>query len=157
MKITLRKISINQRLSEETLAFAAIVVVDGVDAFDASNHGTGGPDLYRKLPGYNGPDVAVIDAWLEENTTPVDVDGMKLEYDLELKVAELLEEHQARKRLDKTLRAKVVVIEESDGKDALFSYKAPPTPENIARIRRQTTGIIVNGDSVAYERAVELI
>lgn len=128
MKITLRKISINQRLSEETLAYAAIVVVDGVDAFDASNHGTGGPDMYRKLPGYNGPDEAAITAWLKANTTPVDYGDIKLEYDLELKVAELLEEHQARKRLDKLLRAKVVVIEESDGKGALFSYKAPPTP-----------------------------
>jgi lambda repressor-like predicted transcriptional regulator len=43
MNITLKKISYNERLSEETAAFAAGIYIDGKKAGDASNHGHGGP------------------------------------------------------------------------------------------------------------------
>lgn len=42
MKIEIKRLTVNHRLSEETLAFACDIYVDGVKVGDASNHGTGG-------------------------------------------------------------------------------------------------------------------
>jgi hypothetical protein len=46
MKITLRKIQIYPRLSQETTAFNADIYVDDVKAGTASNYGQGGCNLY---------------------------------------------------------------------------------------------------------------
>ena len=49
MNITLRKIKIVERLSEETQCYTAEVLLDGVKVADASNRGTGGcDDIYFK-------------------------------------------------------------------------------------------------------------
>lgn len=53
MKIELKKFTANERLSEETLAYAADVYVDGKKVGTAGNHGTGGPDEVR-IPGDMG-------------------------------------------------------------------------------------------------------
>ena len=135
MKITLRKISISESLSEETHAYTAIVQVDGVDAFHASNHGTGGADLYHKVEGYTGPSEAEVSDWLEANTPPMQTHGMSLEYDLELIVGELIEDHLARKYLDRMLKSKIVVIYTKDGEEAVFTYKFAPSPVTIAALR----------------------
>lgn len=44
MKIELKKITYNARLSDETACFSADVWIDGVKRGTVSNHGTGGPD-----------------------------------------------------------------------------------------------------------------
>ena len=49
MKLELRSITHNTRLSEETPAYAADLYVDGVKAAHLSNHGTGGPDMCHWL------------------------------------------------------------------------------------------------------------
>lgn len=43
MKIEIKRLSVNHRLSEETLNFACDVWVDGKKVGEATNHGTGGP------------------------------------------------------------------------------------------------------------------
>lgn len=49
MKIELRRINHNPRLSEETNAFSAEIWIDGERAFEARNQGQGGCDFYRQL------------------------------------------------------------------------------------------------------------
>ena len=49
MKITFKRFTYSERMSEETYCFNAIVCLDGVACFEASNRGTGGADEYRPL------------------------------------------------------------------------------------------------------------
>lgn len=50
MKITLTKVHHVASLSEETECFDAVVLLDGVPAFRASNRGTGGMTDFENLP-----------------------------------------------------------------------------------------------------------
>jgi hypothetical protein len=58
MEITLKNISHNERLSEETNCFSATIYIDGKKAGEASNHGHGGPtmlhprELEQKIDAY---------------------------------------------------------------------------------------------------------
>lgn len=47
-RIALKSLKVSHRLSEETTAYTAVVALDGKPVLHASNHGTGGPDLYRR-------------------------------------------------------------------------------------------------------------
>jgi len=47
MKITLKNIRYNERLSEETHCFSADLYIEGVKAGEASNYGHGGPTDYQ--------------------------------------------------------------------------------------------------------------
>ncbi len=49
MKIELRKLSINTRLSEETICFSADIFIDGIKCGTASNRGYGGSTDYDHL------------------------------------------------------------------------------------------------------------
>ena len=49
MKCELKKVKINQRLSEETTCYSADLYIDGKKAADCSNRGCGGPDEIRWL------------------------------------------------------------------------------------------------------------
>lgn len=49
MKIELRKIKTNQRLSQETLCFSADIFINGTKAGEAKNHGYGGSTDYHHL------------------------------------------------------------------------------------------------------------
>ncbi len=73
MEITLKNISHNERLSEETNCFSATIYIDGKNAGEASNHGHGGPtmihprELEQKINAYT------------KTLPPVEVQGMTLE------------------------------------------------------------------------------
>ena len=57
LKIELKKVSHNARLSQETPAYTAEIWVDGKFFCEASNHGHGGPDMHRPrgaMPAYLG-------------------------------------------------------------------------------------------------------
>lgn len=57
MKVELRKVSINKRLSQETTCFSADIWIDGKKVGEAANRGHGGPnEIYIK-------DKAVYDAF----------------------------------------------------------------------------------------------
>lgn len=140
MQITLSNVKIMHSLSEETYCYTATVLVNGVRAFEASNHGHGGCDLYRPIAGYTGPSEADISAWLKENRDPHVSDGITLEYDLELTVGELLDAHAKaadRKRIEKSferiLGKEVAALR--DGNRFVTFKKVPPTAANLAAIR----------------------
>lgn len=163
MEITLRNLKHSPSLSEETYAFTATVVVDGLLAFEASNHGRGGPDFYHPVRGYTGPTVAEIDAWLAANTPKIEGEGYSLDNSLELVVGELIEAELARKRLNRLLGSKIVVLATDNGQPALFTYKAKPTPDALSAIRDRIAagkieGELVNGaDEGVLARAQALI
>lgn len=154
MKITLANLRHSPSLSQETHAYTATVLVDGVRAFEASNHGTGGPDMYHPVKGYSGPSVGDVDAWLKDNTPADESHGIRLDNCLEFVVGDLINEEIARKRLNRLLSAKILVIDQSKGEDALFTYKAKPTPESLARMAAaiaagKVKGRLVNGGDEA--------
>lgn len=136
MRIEIKALKVMASLSEETACYTAMIYVDGVKAFAASNHGTGGPDFYQPVKGYAGPSEAEIDAWLAANVPPLDCSDIGLEpmaMTLELFVGKLIEETETRKAFDRKLRAKVLTFE--DG--ALMQWKAKPEPRAFDAIAKR--------------------
>ena len=158
MKIELQAIKIHKGLSEETYCYTDTVLVDGVKAFHASNHGHGGCDMYQPVNGYSGPSELEISAWLKANKEPCVSHGMTLEYDLELLVGELLDAHERKTTLARMLKSKILVMVEHDGAPALASYPArvKPTPENIARVAAKGDKV-VNGNAELETAALALV
>lgn len=161
MKITLKSLKVSATLSEETTAYTAVVCIDGKPAFHASNHGTGGCDLFYPVSGYTGPTLAEVNAWIGANMPQLDwtADGLGMvPQDLELVVGELIEQEQRQKRLQRLLKAKIVFIGQHEGKPALFTIKAAPTPSNLAQVAARKSGnVIVNGNPAAIEQALQLV
>lgn len=163
MAIGISKVKYSASLSEETNAYTAVVLIDGVPAFDASNHGTGGADMYHRVKGYDGPDEREIDAWLKTNTPGVDCEEMTLDNSLELVVGELVEDDIRRKRLSRMLNTKIVIMDKHDGNDALFTYKGKPAPETLASMAKgiasgKIKGTLVNGaDEATMAKARQLV
>lgn len=150
MEITLKKLRHCASLSQETHAYTATIWIDGAPAFEASNRGCGGADLYDPLEGYSGPSVAEIDAWLADNTPPIKGEGYQLPNCLELVVGDLIDGQLARQRLDRLLKAKVILLDQTEGSPALFAYKVKPSAEELAKIRGKIArgeirGELVNG------------
>ena len=163
MAIGISKLKHSPSLSEETNAYTAVVLIDGVPAFDASNHGTGGADMYHRIKGYDGPDEREIDAWLKATTPQIDCHGMMLDNSLEMVVGDLVENELQRKRLARLLNTKILVMDKENGEDALFTYKGKPTPEALASVSKaiaagKIKGKLVNGaDEAVMAQARKLV
>ena len=155
MIITIANLKHMASLSQETHAYTATVLVDGVRAFEASNHGTGGPDMYHPVKGYAGPDERAVDAWLKANTPKIEAFGMELENSLEIVVGDLINAELGAKRLKRLLSTKILVIDkDKDGGDALYTYTGKPTPEALAQMTAaiaagRVKGRLVNGGDEA--------
>lgn len=150
MKITIANLKHSESLSEETNAYTATVLVDGVRAFHASNHGTGGPDLYHPIQGYTGPSESEINDWLKDNTPKIKTYGMELDNSLDIVVGDLIIEKLRDSRLKRLLRTKILVIDDKDGEPALYTYKGKPTDQNLGSMRaailgQKVSGRLVNG------------
>jgi len=102
MKIELKRISYNKRLSHETPAFAADVWVDGVKRGTVENDGNGGSD--RIFP-YALK--AEIDAYAKTLPT-VEAYGTTLTMDAELIFGDLLDKHLLAKDLQRVLKKKTI-------------------------------------------------
>lgn len=167
MKIELKNLKTMPSLSEETTAYTATVWIDGKAAFAASNHGHGGGDDYRPLPGYSGPCERDVSIWLREHMDPMPSSwgGEPLEYDLELFVGELIAQQERHKALARLLKKIVVLIEDDgNGQPALASYPAKykPTPQNLASVaeslsKKGERAAVVNGNPELEARALALV
>jgi len=122
MKIELKKISYNARLSDKTSAYTAEVWIDGVRRGTTMNHGTGGPDaifpreLEREINEYAKtlpplPPMESLDAPLPQCA--------------ELIFGALLDVHLARKRLKRLMAKKIVFVHE--GRVYTCRTRAEPT------------------------------
>lgn len=162
MKIGITGLKHMASLSQETYAYSATVTLDGVRAFDASNHGTGGADMYHPLKGYAGPGERSIDGWLKANTPKIEAYDMELDNSLEIVVGDLISDEIGRRVLNRMLSTKILLIDKADGADALFTCKGKPTPEALAQMKAgiaagRIAGRLVNGDAEAIKIARTLV
>lgn len=104
MKITLKKVSHNARLSHETACFAADVFIDDEYAGHAENSGTGGPDrispreLEQRLEAYAA------------TLPPKDYgNGMILPESAESLIGAALDQHLTEKRLKRLFKGNIVI------------------------------------------------
>lgn len=151
MKIELRNLKIARSLSEETVAYTATICVDGIPTFDASNHGQGGCDFYRPLKSAKVTE-AEVDAWLKANRPPFEAYGMTLEPSLEMEVGDIIAkvEREAdlkriRKSFDRILTKSIAALKG----DALVTFKAAPTPANLASLRKAKPELVIVNDADA--------
>jgi hypothetical protein len=113
MKIELRNVTYNARLSEETAAFAATVYVDGKKRGEAKNDGHGGMTFIHPL------DLAKeIDAYAKTLPT-LEAYGEHLQPDGDMVIGDLLADYLTRRDLKRQLAKKTLFVRE--GK--LYSMK----------------------------------
>jgi len=120
MKLELRKVTHNARLSHETAAYAAEIWVDGVKRGTAENDGQGGPD--RICPHSLQVELEAYAATLPK----VKFFGEEHEQNADILLGSLLDEHLATKRLLRMTKTKTVMVR--DGK----AYTMKGRPANVA-------------------------
>lgn len=164
MEITIKNLKIARSLSEETTAYTATIYVDGVATFAASNHGHGGCDMYHRLATAKVTE-ADVNAWLATHVAPdgpYEADPAQRgpwdtghTCDLEVFVGRFIADAETaseRKRVAKKfdgILAKSVAALRPDG--ALITYKAAPTPANLAAIRARFPEIAVLNDADEHD------
>ena len=145
-KIELRKVSESRSLSEETPAYSAQVWVDGAHFCDVSNHGQGGPDMYRAPKWHGGAamldgPLIVLNQRIATTFPPCTYEAggetHSFPRDLELVCHELLEQRSIDKRVDRLLKTKVMWIR--DGKVYEFRIKgeAQSRERLVAYVRKR--------------------
>ncbi|WP_234729389.1 hypothetical protein [Acidocella facilis] len=102
MEITLKNISHNERLSEETNCFSATIHIDRKKAGEASNHGHGGPTMIQPCELEQK-----IDAYAK-TLPPVEVQCMTLEMDAELLIGDLLAAYLTQRDMLKAFRTRLL-------------------------------------------------
>jgi len=141
MKIELRRINHNPKLSEEANAYSAEIWIDGEHAFDARNQGQGGCDFYRQTGRWTEDEV---NAWLKAHRPIRPFQGLTLEHDLEAEVGDLLEHELEYRRLKRLLRTNLITIERGQ----IFQYPLRKRPLDLVTQAVTTTNpaaVIVNG------------
>lgn len=129
MKIELKKISYNARLSEETSAYAAQVWVDGVHIADVSNHGTGGPDEQHEAKGKTWKDVEALNNRIKAERgmqkTDLTLNGkpFEMQIDLEAVCGELLTAYLIERDLKRDLARKILFVK--PGQKGIYQIKKP--------------------------------
>lgn len=127
MKIELRKLTTNQKLSEETLCFSATLYIDGVKTADYANRGHGGGD---EVHVFNKEKHAAFVAHCK-SLPPIPScvkGGDDLEMDEELFIAELIEKMQQSKRLKRVCKGKTLVRVDGDKQDSWRIFAEEFTP-----------------------------
>lgn len=152
MKIELQKLKVVASLSQETTAYTAVIVVNGVRAFHAENRGHGAADAFYPMQGYDGPDLAAIIDWLKANEPPLgpfEPDPSKRAAfdrgsacDLEIFVMRWIAKADATRKLSRVLKSNVVAI---CAGGELVKFNAQPTAAAIEGLKASNpTDVIVN-------------
>lgn len=154
MKIELRRINHNARLSEETEAFTAEVWINGERVFEARNQGQGSCDFYHQVGRWTE---AEVNAWLKANRPIRPFQGLTLEHDLEAEVGDLLAYELEYRRLKRLLRTNLITIERGQ----IFQYPLRKRPlDLIAKAVTATNrqAVIVNGgDDEVIRQALAIL
>lgn len=119
MKIELRNIHLNQRMSEETYCYDAKLYVDDKHIADIMNRGHGGPDEINARPGCEALLKAAEDHCRAQ--PPIKAYGHELPFDLEMLCGDLISDFELRKVFDRRIKAKVLIHEE--GKVFEYGFK----------------------------------
>lgn len=144
MKFELRNVSHNERLSEETHAYAADLYVSGSLMAFVSNQGHGGCDMVRPAPGYSHADIEKLEAYAK--TLPVIVANFidpatgkpfEMPQTLETICGDLLENHLAARDMRRTLKRTIAFIDPA--KKGVQIYKGKHVGVERAHLCTHTT------------------
>jgi hypothetical protein len=130
MKITLKRIQIYPRMSQETTAFNADVYVDEVKVGEASNEGQGGCNMYNWKDHETGQKVEQF----AKETHPNDFEP------LDYIVADLLDKFEEEKHFRRLCKTKTVIRlksdenPKSDGKVVYRTFNAVYIPDRHREI-----------------------
>lgn len=97
MKISLRNVKINKQLSEETNCFSATICLDDKKVGVVSNRGCGGSDDVLWDDPVKGQEIEAY----AKSLPSVEHYGVKLDYNFELLVGDLLEKHEMQKQCNR--------------------------------------------------------
>lgn len=136
--LTLKKISHDKRLSEETPAYTAQVWADGVHVCDVSNHGQGGPDMQYPAKGKTQADIDALNARIKATYPKNPLTGSTgedLTYDTDLELACHLELERVgiEKTVKRDLNTKIMFVKPADGFLYGVSKKGVP-PQQVAKL-----------------------
>lgn len=124
MKIELRRVTYNARLSQETPAFAADLWIDGVKRGEVQNDGGGGPHMIHPHPLEDE-----IEAYAKTlPMLPARWGLPAMAPTAEILIGDLLNDHLIVRDLTRALKRKTLLV--SKGK--LYSVKAPPSKVTVA-------------------------
>jgi hypothetical protein len=160
MKIELRKISHNARLSEETSAYTAQVWVDGVHICDVSNHGQGGGDSQYPAKGKTQADVDAINAEIKatypKNTYEAGGETHSYDADLETVCGDLLADYLLTRDLKRLLGANILF--EKDGKILQVSTKKVTQAQRLTLITlvKQRNGVDKTINEMPFDDALAI-
>lgn len=139
-KLTLTNVAVYDRLSEETVAFSANLLIDGVKVGQVSNDGKGGCHRYDLT---NGHYSAVRDLVAAEP-----------ERDLEMDINKLVSVAREAKILKRAVKKAVIFTRKNaPGKQFSLKYPAGAEKATIDRIRStegDNLGMIANEDVEAF-------
>lgn len=133
MKITLSRISHNKRLSEETHAYSADLIVDGKKVAEVSNHGHGGCDHVRWNDKAHVTEEQV-EAFVAATYPALFIsDGKPFPASLESVCANLVNDYLSVKDFTRMLKTKVVAISGTD--TVSWNLKRAPTSSDVEAIK----------------------
>jgi hypothetical protein len=136
--ITLKSISHNERMSDETHCYSATLYVDGDKWGEVSNHGHGGPDSFHPVKGKGWDDLRALNERIEATMAKIEAYGMTLTPSLETICGDLVNEWLREKDFKRAMSRKVLFTQ--DGKEGIFeiSVKRGATlDQTLVAIRRQ--------------------
>jgi hypothetical protein len=154
MQIELRKLKLALHLSEETTAYSAEIWIDGQLAFQASNQGHGGADLYRQIGRWTEKDV---DAWLVANRPPQHLGSVEIAHDLEIEVGALIAQADALARLKRRLKTHVLTIETRGVMAYPLRKRSREAVEQAILATNPAAEIVTGIDAEQLRRAADVI
>jgi hypothetical protein len=148
MHIELKNLKISEFASEETRCFQATVYLDGRRCMTVSNDGHGGCNYYQPLTASQAMrdlrDYAYQRICKHVRSLPdIECEGGSYKPSIDSVIDEVMYRTDALKRMRRALKARVHIYR---GPEEIYSFKAKPTPENIAAIRtKNPDDIVLNG------------
>ena len=148
MRVELKCVRLNQRLSEETNCFSADLWCDGVNVGEVTNRGMGGPNEYRARVGM----VSKLQAFFVYAKTV----HPEFKYEPEdVLISDLLDDAADAKRLAKLVKQcqrSTLFIKPGEQKTGVYwEIKVPITPELRAKVLAKHPGVtFINDDPQAY-------
>ena len=148
VRVTLTKLKISQSLSEETLAFTAVVMIDDNPGFVAGNRGNGGCNFYepvwskQTMPEYHDAMSLVKSVALELGHTFEPVDGL---------IGEIIDDIEKERRIAKAIKAnKTIFLDAETNKE--YSIAEPYTVSLRAYILKEHPRVIILNETIGGQK-----
>lgn len=124
VKIELKNIHTNERLSEETNCYSADLYVNGKKVGTTGNRGCGGCDEVHLSPNCGWTEKTLNDAVkVAYPKWKTSFDETMIDTDLEMVCGDIVGKHMALKSLKRLFKTKIVCLTDKRGEHAVYSYK----------------------------------